>query len=66
MQSQKASPVGKNPWDTDMLEGLLLQKNDKQTTTFSRIGMFHLNDVEAIRSIMNAHSKAESEVITLI
>lgn len=64
--SQEVTPGIKEPWDTDMLEGLLLQKNDEQPTTFSRIGMFRLAGVEAIVPILNAHSKAESEVITLI
>lgn len=66
VQSQEVTSEIKKSRDTDMLEGLLLQKNDEQRTTFSRIGMFHLKGVEAIVPILNAHSKAGSEVITLI
>jgi hypothetical protein len=66
VQSQEVTPKKKTCGHTDMLEGFLLQKNDDQPTTFSRIGMFHLEGVKATLPILNAHSKAESEVITLI
>ena len=63
MESQEVLPEG---GDTDMLEGLLLQKNDKHPTAFSRIGMFHLAGLNEVRPILNAHLKRACRTITLI
>jgi hypothetical protein len=66
VQSQKVISEDREPWNRDMLEVLLLQPNDKDSSTFSRIGMFHLGDSEAVRPILKAHLKAEGRVITVI
>ncbi|EUC45292.1 hypothetical protein COCMIDRAFT_95933 [Bipolaris oryzae ATCC 44560] len=51
--------------DVDILGGLILQPQDKDLMTFSRIGIFDVRGTATV-SIFNAHLKAQERVITLV